>query len=124
MLADDTLPLLHDYLGQLQTSDIELLAIVHFSGDRSLLARRIVSNCEPCRVSMPHRAITADALNLGSHEVLIAHNHPSGDARPSRSDIRETLRLQTILNLLGIRLADHILVGGGSTASFRALGHL
>src|SRR4029453_17988592 len=43
---------------------------------------------EPAAVGLPIRGIVADALRLGSAAVIVAHNHPSGDARPSEADYR------------------------------------
>ena len=59
--------------------------------------------------------IAVDALSSG---VILAHNHPSGDAEPSNCDIRETERLRDGLRTLGIDLLDHIVVGHGQWYSF------
>jgi len=43
--------------------------------------------------------------------VIIAHNHPSGDCSPSQEDIVLTRRLQEGLDLVGLNLLDHIVIG-------------
>ena len=51
----------------------------------------------------------------------IVHNHPSGDPTPSQADIRMTSDIVAIATPLGITVHDHIVVGRGGHASFRAL---
>jgi DNA repair protein RadC len=54
--------------------------------------------------------------------VILAHNHPSGIAEPSQADIDLTKHLKKALDLLGIRVLDHIIIGGGDTVSFAERG--
>jgi RadC-like JAB domain len=51
--------------------------------------------------------------------VIVAHNHPPGDVHPSEGDITTTRQLATAGHILGIPLADHIIVGGTNHFSFR-----
>lgn len=50
---------------------------------------------------------------------IIAHNHPTGDATPSKGDIDMTLRLKTSCEVMGFQLIDHIIVGVDSSISMR-----
>ena len=54
----------------------------------------------------------------------MAHNHPSGDPRPSRADIQATRRLAETADALDIRLHDHLIFAGTDCRSFRELGLL
>ena len=45
--------------------------------------------------------------------IILAHNHPSGDITPSKSDIELTRRIKEAANILGIELLDHIIIGDG-----------
>ena len=57
------------------------------------------------------------------HSILIvAHNHPSGVAEPSQADERITKRLQAALDLVDIRLLDHLIIGDGKTTSLARRG--
>ncbi len=56
--------------------------------------------------------------------VVIAHNHPAGDAVPSRQDIAATARIAALCRLAGAELADHLIFGRVATASLRQLGYL
>ncbi|RYE02573.1 MAG: DNA repair protein, partial [Sphingomonadales bacterium] len=73
---------------------------------------------------LPIRIIAAEALACDAVAVVIAHNHPSGEAMPSAADREATRRLARALDGLGIRLLDHLVVTRTGFASFRALGLL
>ena len=70
------------------------------------------------------REVVSRALQYSSVAVIFAHNHPSGVAEPSAADKRITQRLQEALNLLDIRVLDHIIVGRGHEYSFAEAGLL
>ena len=54
--------------------------------------------------------------------TVIIHNHPSGDATPSKADISMTNAIQDAGDQLGIKLHDHVIVAKGGTSSFRDMG--
>jgi DNA repair protein RadC len=64
------------------------------------------------------------ALSKNAAAVIVAHNHPSGNAEPSKSDIAITRSLKTALNLMEIRLLDHFVVGRGDVTSLADRGQL
>jgi DNA repair protein RadC len=63
-------------------------------------------------------------LQLFILEIIICHNHPSGDPSPSNEDINITHRLKESGKLLGIDLIDHIIIGNGSYISLKEKGIL
>ena len=62
------------------------------------------------------------ALANNAVNVIIVHNHPSGDKRPSRDDVEMTKTLQEALKSARINLHDHLIVAGGHCVSLRNLG--
>ena len=69
------------------------------------------------------REILKRALDLNASAVVMMHNHPSGDASPSKSDIEATKEVQRLLETVGIRFVDHLIIGKGQNVySFRAHG--
>ena len=72
----------------------------------------------------PLKAIIADALAHGSAGIVLAHNHPSGDARPSDSDFRATRRLAVAAEAIDCALLDHLVFAGDDCSSLRQLGYL
>jgi DNA repair protein RadC len=70
------------------------------------------------------REVVRRALEVGAGALVLVHNHPSGDAQPSREDIEMTRAIADACRPLGIALHDHIIIGNGEPASFKAMGLL
>jgi DNA repair protein RadC len=70
------------------------------------------------------REIVKRALELAASAIILVHNHPSGDPTPSRADIEMTREVAEAARTLRIAVHDHVVVGRGGTASFKALGLL
>jgi len=70
------------------------------------------------------REVVRRALLHNAAAVIVSHNHPSGSAEPSAADRQITRHLQQALDLVGIRLLDHIVVGEGTPVSMAERGSL
>ena len=70
------------------------------------------------------REVVKRALELHATALILVHNHPSGDPKPSRDDIEMTREVRDAANILQIVLHDHIIVGNGRWLSFRREGLL
>lgn len=70
------------------------------------------------------REVVKRALDLGASAIIMVHNHPSGDPTPSKADILMTREVRDAAEKLGIVLHDHVIIGRGEHASFKALGLL
>jgi DNA repair protein RadC len=70
------------------------------------------------------REVVKEALSINAAAVILAHNHPSGVAEPSQADERITKRLKSALDLVDIRLLDHLIVGDGRATSLASRGLL
>lgn len=75
---------------------------------------------KPILVSVGHQdgtaaidsgAIFREALKAGAEEIIVAHNHPSGDPTPSKADIEATKRLKAGAELVGLIFLDHLIIG-------------
>jgi DNA repair protein RadC len=76
-----------------------------------VIATRLVSIGTAAHTFLAPREVYRDALLLGASAVVVAHNHPSGDASPSTDDDRITRRLVDAGATLGVELLDHLIVG-------------
>jgi len=56
-------------------------------------------------------AIFREAFKAGAEEIIVAHNHPSGDITPSKDDFDTTMKLNEGANIVGLGLIDHIILG-------------
>nr|WP_246504194.1 DNA repair protein RadC [Plastoroseomonas arctica] len=68
------------------------------------------------------REVVKRALELHATALILVHNHPSGDPRPSRADIDMTEEVRVAASALGITLHDHLVIGRGQHVSFRREG--
>ncbi len=74
------------------------------------------------RASVYPREIVKRALHHNCAAVILAHNHPSGNTKPSSSDIELTNELNKALSLVDIKVLDHIVVAGNRAHSFAEHG--
>ena len=70
------------------------------------------------------REVVKLALKLNAAAVIFSHNHPSGESQPSSSDLSITKKLKTALNLVDVRVLDHVVVGRTKVTSFAEEGLL
>jgi DNA repair protein RadC len=68
------------------------------------------------------REVIKQVLQHNAAAVILAHNHPSGDAEPSEADIAITKQLSNALAHINVRLLDHIIVGEGKNISLAMRG--
>ena len=74
-------------------------------------------------IAMP-REVFRKAIDLGASSIILAHNHPSGDVRPSMDDINLTRRMADAGKILGVNVLDHFVVGHNSYYSFKENGDM
>lgn len=70
------------------------------------------------------RRLVENVILTGASAVVLAHNHPSGIALPSREDYAATDRVRLALEAIGVRLVDHIIVADGDFVSMADSGYL
>ena len=62
-------------------------------------------------------AIFREALKAGAEEIIVAHNHPSGNPTPSKADYDTTVKLNDGASLVGLELIDHLIIGSPESAN-------
>ncbi len=92
---------------------------------RHRLVRRVEVSRGSLNQSLVHpREVFAPALREAAAAILVVHNHPSGDPRPSREDHEVTRRLTRAGEILGVPLLDHVIVADRGFVSFADRGLL
>ena len=61
--------------------------------------------------------VLREALKAGAEEIIVAHNHPSGNMTPSKEDVHLTRELKIIAERLGVELLDHIIIGANISST-------
>lgn len=75
-------------------------------------------------VEIDREELVASAVRHRAKYVVIGHNHPNGNVAPSPADVEATNRLVQALGMVGIKLADHVIVSGGEYYSMKENGKL
>ncbi len=102
----------------------EVFAVLFLDSKLALIEYKEMFRGTLAQAAVYPREIVKEALALNAQSIILAHNHPSGVTTPSRSDEHLTQTIQKAAAVLDIRVADHIVVGGGAAASFAELGLL
>ncbi len=112
------------YMESLRHETKEKLLLSMFDAKSSLLGDEIISVGTATSSLVSPREIFRKALEYGAVHIVLLHNHPSGDPAPSGADLAVTKRVAESGMVLGIALADHIIIGDNRYISFRENGLL
>ena len=104
--------------------DRECGALVALDTRHRVIATAIISIGTAAHTFLAPREVYRDALTFGASAIVVAHNHPSGDATPSDDDRQITRRLAQAGATLGIDLLDHLVLGDPEWTSLARLGVL
>lgn len=118
MTTDDILP----YVKFIRTKKQEYVLSLSLDSGCRLIARRIVTIGTLSSSLIHPREVFAAPLKDRAASVAIVHNHPSGDANPSRADIAVTQQLVAAGQILGVAMRDHLIVTKEESYSFRENG--
>lgn len=102
--------------------DIERVRVLYLNSRNMLIRDEVASEGSIDQSAIYVREVVKRALELGAAAIILVHNHPSGNAEPSRQDIAITRDIAEAAGKLGIVLHDHIIVGGSDYRSLRAMG--
>ena len=109
------------HLGALQH---EVFAVLWLDAQHRLISMDTLFTGSLSQTSVYPREVVKRALARNAGAVILAHNHPSGVAEPSRADEYLTQTLKSALGLVDVRVLDHLVVGCGQVVSFAERGLL
>lgn len=101
----------YEVLKDISKKKQEYVVALYLNSRFEVLERRVICIGSLDGVSVLPRDVIIPALELNANSVVMAHNHPSGDATPSNEDIDITKRIKDGLELVGLTLLDHIVIG-------------
>ena len=115
--------LVKDYL-QMRLGNLphEVFAVVFLDAQQRLIACEELFRGTLTQTSVYPREVLKRALELNAAAVILSHNHPSGVLEPSRADELLTQTLKSSLNMVDIRVLDHVVVSRGGALSFAERG--
>ena len=102
----------------------EVFAALFLDAQHRLIAFRELFQGTVDSATVHPREVLRETLALNAAALILVHNHPSGVAEPSTSDVRITERLRHALQLIDVRVLDHIVVSGTEAVSMAERGLL
>lgn len=102
----------------------EEFRVLYLNSKNILIKDAAVSTGIVSKTLIDFRLIAKEILNISATAVIVLHNHPSGDNKPSEQDIVTTQNLKKFLKYLSVRLLDHFIVGYDEIFSFADEGLL
>ena len=112
------------YMERMRYMQTEEVILVMTDNKNRLICDRVLSKGTVNCSLMSPREVFLVALEYHAVHILLIHNHPSGDAAPSRQDIEITEHLARLCDMMQLPLLDHIIVGDGCYVSFKESGLL
>lgn len=109
---------------QLTLEEREEFTVLFLDNQHRLIAHETLFRGTINSMTVYPREVVKAGLKHNAAAAVLAHNHPSGYAEPSSADRQMTTRLQQALELVDIRLLDHLVVGGMEIVSFSERGWL
>jgi DNA repair protein RadC len=106
----------------LQHEAREQVRVLYLDAKNHIIRDEVHSTGTVSQSSVYPREIVRRALELSAVNLILVHNHPSGDCRPSAADVEITRALIAAAKTMGIGVHDHLVIGRDGTASFKALG--
>lgn len=103
---------------------VEQFRVLFLNKKNELISEEILQEGTVDHASVYPRELIKHALAAGATAIILVHNHPSGDPKPSKADVEMTRHIAEIGKLLGIVLHDHIVVGEKGHYSFKSNGLL
>ena len=100
----------------------ELSYLLCMDGKRKLITCRRLGEGIVDQVPILRRKVVETALSCNATQVVLAHNHVSGLAKPSAADIQGTQMLRRLLREVGVLLVDHLIIVDGDMVSMRDSG--
>lgn len=112
---EDAVKVAGDFLCEM---DREVLCVINLKSDGTPINCNIVSMGAVNQTIAEPRELFKASILSNAAGMIIVHNHPSGELKPSKEDIMVTDRTLKLTELMGIKLADHVIVGGDNSQYF------
>lgn len=112
------------YMEQMRHLEQEQLVVMYFDTKCRLIKDKILTTGTINQSLISSREIFVEALKCNAVNIVLVHNHPSGDCVPSREDCSVTKKIQEAGKLIGINLIDHIIIGDRKYTSLKEAGIL
>lgn len=101
--------------------DVEEFRVIFLNVKWQVVGEEIMQRGTINQVAIHPREVVKMAMEKKASAVILVHNHPSGDVKPSRADIDMTKQIKIALESISITLVDHIIIGKNNYNSLKSL---
>ncbi len=112
------------YMEDMRHLTTEQILLVLLDSKSKILGDKIISSGTVNASLLAPRELFICALKNGAVNIILLHNHPSGDPSPSAEDLQVTKRVKEAGVLIGIKLMDHLIIGDNKYVSLKEQGLL
>jgi DNA repair protein RadC len=103
----------YNILKHLENNNHEQFWVIYLKRNNQVIKDEFISKGDVSGTVVNLKAILKSAINLNASGLVLAHNHPSGEMRPSSADIEMTKKIKEAARLMDINLLDHVIIGDG-----------
>ncbi len=107
-------------MNELKTEKREIVKVIVLNSQNVIIKIQTISLGGTNSASIDPKDIFMEALKRGMPKIIMVHNHPSGDATPSKQDCDFTKKIDRAAEILGIQLLDHIIIGYNQYTSIKS----
>lgn len=107
-------------MDELKTEKIEIVKVVIMNSQNIILKMQTIAQGGTNSAQIDTKDALVEAVKIGAPKIIVIHNHPSGEAKPSKADIEFTQKLEKAAQILGIQLLDHIIIGYNQYTSIKS----
>ncbi len=107
-------------MDELKVEKREIVKVIIMNSQNVILKIQTISQGGTSSAQVDAKDILMESVKIGAPKIILIHNHPSGESKPSKADIEFTEKLQKAAEVLGILLLDHIIIGYNQYTSIRS----
>ena len=107
-------------MNELKLEKREIVKVIILNSQNVVIKIQNISHGGTNSANVDPKDLFAEAIKLGAPKIIMVHNHPSGNSKPSQQDIEFTERMEQASEILGIQLLDHIVIGYNEYTSIKS----
>ena len=107
------------FIDELKVEKREIVKVIIMNSQNVILKIQTISQGGTSSAQVSTKDILLEAVKMGAPKIILIHNHPSGESKPSKADIEFTEKLEKAAEILGILLLDHIIIGYNQYTSIK-----
>ena len=102
--------------------NIEMFFVINLDIKNNIIKTSKIATGGKTKIALDMNDIYREAIKMGASSIILVHNHPSGDTKPSKADINFTYKAIEASKILDIDLIDHIVISDKEYTSLRETG--